>query len=440
MALNYRVPAPLNEIRNTIIGKEIEVISLLSDEAFLIAFVHFQSLLISFHPQFARCHTSERKTDKQNVFTKEMTERVRGLSVAALEVKGPAIILTLKGKEKEFALVAEFSLKRKNLLLLQEDEIVLAWRGSPTLPYRPPVQALAPFEEASSSQGLDRKFHLLEEKKFICNQVLNELKALQKIEANLKASEERCRGWKEKEREALLLKTNIYKVASGQKTLDVEDWETGKTVTVSLTGRDREESLKKAFQSAKRLKRGLEEIKEKRAAISLLIQKKQELLIAIQGTRSLKELSLFKNRLTKISRQERGKGKPKEKLPYREYLSQGGMLILVGKSRQENDLLTFKVASANDLWLHAHDFAGSHVVIRAKKNEEPDAKTLEEAAHLAIEFSQAKGERSADVLVTRQKNLRRIKGKPGQVMVREKKVIRIAFDKKTLDAVMKRKP
>ena len=440
MSTNSRVPAPLNEIHNTIAGKEIDCLSLLEEETLLIQFVNSPSLLISFHPHFFRCHYSERKALKQSAFTREITKKTTGFTVFAFRQAGPALLLILKKEQEEITLVAEFSLKRKNLLLLEGDEISLAMRGSPKGIYRPPARALATFEESSPSSELDKTFQFLEEKEKLLQKAESDLSALKKMAENLEASKKRCLEWVKKEREAVLLKAHIYQVVKGQKTIDVKDWETGETVTIALTGRSHEESLKKAFQSAKRLKRGLEEIDSKNRAIASLMEKKKELVQAISSASSLKELSPFKRLHKKVSPKENRFREPREKLPYREYLSQGGVSILVGKSKQDNDLLTFKVASPNDLWLHANDFAGSHVVIRSKKNEEPDPKTLEEAAHLAIEFSQAKGERAADVLVTRQKNLRRIKGKPGQVMVREKKVIRIVFEKKILDAVLKRKP
>ncbi|CRX37476.1 NFACT RNA binding domain-containing protein [Estrella lausannensis] len=440
MTANYRVPAPLDEIRNAITGKEINFLNLLTEETLLIHFIHSTALLLSFHPRFFRCHLSERQTQKQNAFSKEMTEMTRGFSVLDVKQEGPALLFSLKKEQEELTLVAEFSLKRKNLLLLQGETIKLSMRSSTKGSYKPPSWILPTFDENPLSKELDKTFQFLEEKEALLEHAKMRMLALKKIEANLEASRKRCLDWQMKEKEALLLKAHIYQVVKGQKAIDVTDWETGRTITISLMGRDREESLKKAFQSAKRLKHGLEELESKSLVIALSIKETKELIEAISDASSLRELSSFKSLYKNIGKEAGRSRAPREKLPYREYLSQGGLHILVGKSRQDNDQLTFKVASPHDFWLHASDFAGSHVVIRTKKQEELDAKTIEEAAHLAIEFSQAKGKSAADVVVTRQKHLRRIKGKPGQVMIREKKVIRIVFDKRVLDAVLKRKP
>jgi predicted ribosome quality control (RQC) complex YloA/Tae2 family protein len=91
-----------------------------------------------------------------------------------------------------------------------------------------------------------------------------------------------------------------------------------------------------------------------------------------------------------------------------------------------------------DFWLHANDFPGSHVLIRAKRNDEPDANTIEEAALLAIDASGAKEQKAADVVITRQKYLKRVKGHPGQVLVSQKKVRRFIMDQGKLSAIKQR--
>jgi predicted ribosome quality control (RQC) complex YloA/Tae2 family protein len=47
-----------------------------------------------------------------------------------------------------------------------------------------------------------------------------------------------------------------------------------------------------------------------------------------------------------------------------------GFEILVGKSARENDELSLKIARPRDFWLHAHGFAGSHVVVRPAASPE----------------------------------------------------------------------
>src|SRR5213075_345660 len=80
----------------------------------------------------------------------------------------------------------------------------------------------------------------------------------------------------------------------------------------------------------------------------------------------------------------------------RQYLSVDGFEILVGRTANDNDHLTFKIAKPNDLWLHAADYGGSHVVVRNSSRKEVPQRTLIEAAQLAAYFSKAKKDPKVD--------------------------------------------
>ncbi|WP_411015518.1 NFACT RNA binding domain-containing protein, partial [Salmonella sp. s44703] len=69
------------------------------------------------------------------------------------------------------------------------------------------------------------------------------------------------------------------------------------------------------------------------------------------------------------------------------YISSDGTEIFVGKNNKQNDYLTNKFASKDDIWLHTKDIPGSHVVIKSKQ---PSEQTIIEAAHLAAYFSKAR--------------------------------------------------
>ena len=110
----------------------------------------------------------------------------------------------------------------------------------------------------------------------------------------------------------------------------------------------------------------------------------------------------------------------------RRYLSADGLEILVGRTSNDNDHLTFKIAKPNDLWLHAADYGGSHVVIRHAPKQPIPHRTLIEAAQLAAWFSQAKKDPKVDVHYTERKFVSRIKGgKPGLVRMQRFKNITV---------------
>ena len=127
--------------------------------------------------------------------------------------------------------------------------------------------------------------------------------------------------------------------------------------------------------------------------------------------------------------QKRGarKQKASTSLPgMRRYRSSDGYEVIVGRTARDNDSLTFRVARPNDLWLHAADYPGSHVIVRnASRNEIPH-RTIIEAAQLAAKFSQASNDSKVTIHYTRRKFLSKPKGSaPGLVRMSTYKTITV---------------
>jgi hypothetical protein len=109
----------------------------------------------------------------------------------------------------------------------------------------------------------------------------------------------------------------------------------------------------------------------------------------------------------------------------RHYLTARGLSVLVGRNARENHHLTFRVARAEDLWLHARDVPGSHVVLRDGEGR-AGADDLREAAEVAAFFSEARGESLVDVHVTRRKHVKPARGGPGRVFVAHSDTLRVS--------------
>lgn len=119
---------------------------------------------------------------------------------------------------------------------------------------------------------------------------------------------------------------------------------------------------------------------------------------------------------------------------YREFRSQDGLLILVGKTAHDNDVLTFKIAAPDDLWLHARGTPGSHVVVRVPKQQPVPPETLRDAATLALWYSDLRKSGKGEVLYTRRKFVKKSKGqKPGAVHVSREKSLWISIDPERLE-------
>ncbi|MEX0892568.1 MAG: NFACT RNA binding domain-containing protein [Gemmatimonadota bacterium] len=98
-----------------------------------------------------------------------------------------------------------------------------------------------------------------------------------------------------------------------------------------------------------------------------------------------------------------------------------GFEILVGRSARDNDRLSLREARPRDLWIHAHGFAGSHVVVRHPEGtDEVPREVMQRAAELAAWHSKARGARGKiSVHVCRAADVSKPRGAPaGQVRLR----------------------
>jgi predicted ribosome quality control (RQC) complex YloA/Tae2 family protein len=127
------------------------------------------------------------------------------------------------------------------------------------------------------------------------------------------------------------------------------------------------------------------------------------------------------------------------RIPFRTFAARSGKKILVGKGAAENDTLTLKVARPHDLWLHAKDRTGAHVVVPLDKGQTCPAEDLVDAAHLAAHFSDARDEKAVDVQYTPRRYLRKPKGSAvGAVIIDREKVLPLRFDAVLLRQLLER--
>ena len=103
-----------------------------------------------------------------------------------------------------------------------------------------------------------------------------------------------------------------------------------------------------------------------------------------------------------------------------------GFRILIGRNAKNNDLLTKKFTYKDDLWLHARDVAGSHVVIKYQANKTFPKTVIERAAELAAWYSKRRTDSLCPVTVTPKKYVRKPKGlAEGQVIVEKEDVVMV---------------
>jgi predicted ribosome quality control (RQC) complex YloA/Tae2 family protein len=107
----------------------------------------------------------------------------------------------------------------------------------------------------------------------------------------------------------------------------------------------------------------------------------------------------------------------------------GGWTLLVGATDADNDYLSIELARPDDWWFHADKVPGSHVILRAKPNEEPSRETLRQAAAIAAYHSKARSAGITPVHWTRARYVTKPRGaKAGTVSVKRGKVLKVRPD------------
>lgn len=127
---------------------------------------------------------------------------------------------------------------------------------------------------------------------------------------------------------------------------------------------------------------------------------------------------------------QQGKGKPGQQrgpeggAPLRLELS-NGFIALVGKNSRQNEEVTFRQSSSNDLWLHARGVPGAHVIVKSGGRPVPEPVTREAAA-LAAYYSQSREATSVPVDYTEQRYVRHMKGGgPGMVIYERERTLQV---------------
>ena len=108
--------------------------------------------------------------------------------------------------------------------------------------------------------------------------------------------------------------------------------------------------------------------------------------------------------------------KNKRGLNILELKSPNGLIIQIGRNHSQNDWISIRKASKGDVWFHAQECPGSHIVLKSSTGVSEE-KDLQMAADLAAFFSRARGNKSVPIVMVPTENLRRIKGAaPGTVL------------------------
>lgn len=217
-----------------------------------------------------------------------------------------------------------------------------------------------------------------------------------------------------------LIMANLHRIEPGMKKVVLEDFTTGKPVEIKL--KDDLNAQKNAALYYRKSKNHHIEVSKLKEALE---HKEQEIsklndwisdVEKIEQANDLKTFLRHTGLVTDASKKE-------APLPYHEFEMQG-YKIWVGKSAKHNDELTQRFSYKEDLWLHAKDVSGSHVIVKYQAGKNFPKPVIERAAELAAYHSKRKTETLCPVVYTPKKFVRKRKGDPpGTVVVEKEEII-----------------
>ena len=357
------------------------------------------------------------------------------------------------GSSTTWTLVIQLTGKASNLLLVDATGRVVDGlrppKGEGQTPgeiYQPPPfypdrsnpeMVLSKDESASAAaeaffKQLDERKSFDERAKRLRARVQQRLRQKRKLVNNLQSDLTSHGDPEEHKRIGDLLLANIGTATRRGTTVEISDYysEGAPSLSIELDENTTlQEEAARRFKLYTKAKRAREEIVDRLARLDT------ELLNLEEEQKELEDIISARNEAALIALDPETAAAPTNipkraepaRLPgVRHYVSSDGYEILVGRAARDNDNLTFRIARPNDLWLHAADYPGSHVVVRNPTRKEIPQRTMIEAAQLAGRFSQASNDTKVVIHYTPRKFLSKPKGAaPGLVRMSSFKSITV---------------
>lgn len=213
-----------------------------------------------------------------------------------------------------------------------------------------------------------------------------------------------------------LLQANLYRIEKGSAFADVENYydENMSILRIKL------DPAKSPAQNAQRYYKDYQRAKTADKVLRVQIEKgRQELQYLetvadeIDRAESDRELGQIKQELISQGyvKAQKGKQKPPQELPPREFETSDGFTVLVGRNNRQNDMLTLKQARKTDVWFHTKDIPGSHTVLLTQ-GREPTETAIYETACICAWYSKARESSQVPVDYTLIKFVSKPQGSP----------------------------
>ena len=266
-----------------------------------------------------------------------------------------------------------------------------------------------------------RSFYFEKEKNDGINRLKQQIKKSENYISKTQSKLNQVENARSPEELANILMANLTSLQTGLSKAVLHDFYNDAPIEIKLNRElSPQKNAESLYRKAKNRHQEISKLKENIKAKEKIIDKLSRQILHIQEISESKELRKYLK--------EHGfskKEKSQKNLPYHEFEIDGWQ-ILMGKNAKANDELTLKVANKNDLWLHAKDVPGSHVIVRQIPGQNFPSIIIEKAAGMAAANSKRKTDTLCPVIYTPKKYVRKVKGTPpGQVIVVKEEVIMV---------------
>ncbi|MDA5387031.1 NFACT RNA binding domain-containing protein [Loigolactobacillus backii] len=272
---------------------------------------------------------------------------------------------------------------------------------------------------------------------FVQNELKKDRKKLKKLTQTLKNSEKandyRIKGE--------ILTTYLNRVERGMTSIELPNYYADeRPLKINLSNQiSPSQNAQKYFTKYQKLKNAVHYVNDQMTETQQEVDYLSGILaqIEIAAPKDLTDIQeeLFQQGYLHRKQQKNKKIKrPKLSKPDQFYAS-AGTSILVGKNNLQNDRLTLKTARKTDIWLHAKNVPGSHVIIAQSY---PSEKTLAEAANLAAYFSKSRLSATVPVDYVQVKRVHKPNGaKPGFVIYEGQHTLFVTPDEALVEKLSK---
>lgn len=376
------------------------------------------------------------------------------------------VIFDCHGQRGPCRLMAELTGKTANLILIDQENIIIdalkRTSGTESAVQRPLV-AGAEYRYPTKNQGItaadtelpdlpvtglslneyvDQRY-LTEEKKDVRQDfqrrlqqaVSRQLKKLSKRLEKISHELSQQQGADIYRQQGDLILAHLYQLKAGMTTFltrnDLSD--SPQPIAIELDPRlSPQQNAQAYFKRYKKARRGIEHSQRRLEETASEYQWLEQLAYQLEDLGTPADLETIAEELTgagvlKSEIRHHKKRTQKPSTPF-ETISPSGFVIVWGRNNQQNDWLSSRNLKEGDLWFHAKNCPGSHVVLKSSDSSlKPTAEDILYAASIAAGYSKARHAHKVEVMQAEPKAVSRLKaGRPGMVTVNSYRTMMVA--------------